>query len=252
MATVLIPIPNADFDPTETAVPWSLLQASGHTLVFSTPDGKRGQADPRMLTGKGLGVLAPLLTADANGRAAYAAMERSAAFRHPIPYRDAAVSDFDALLLPGGHAPGMKPYLESELLQAKVADFFAAGKPVAAICHGVLLAARSKSAAGKSVLFGKRTTALTRRMEMSAWLLTRAWLGDYYRTYPKPVETEVGEALARPQDFIRGPTSIARDSPDNLDPGFTVLDGNYLSARWPGDAHRFATELARLLDMATY
>jgi len=29
--------------------------------------------------------------------------------------------------------------------------------------------------------------------------------------------------------------------------GFTVRDGQYLSARWPGDAHRFAHELAGML-----
>ena len=247
MATVLIPIPSTDFDPTETAVPWAILRSIGHALVFSTPDGKMGQADARMLTGKGLGILAPMLIADANGRIAYDAMQKSWAFQHPIPYRDIDAGNYRALLLPGGHAPGMKPYLESEMLQAKVADFFAGKKPVAAICHGVLLAARSRAASGKSVLFGKRTTALTRRMEMAAWFLTRACLGNYYRTYPKPVETEVGEALANQKDFIRGPMSIMRDSPANPDAGFTVLDGNYLSARWPGDAHRFATELEKLL-----
>lgn len=247
MAGILIPLPSTDFDPTETAVPWSMLRSSGHALVFATPDAAMGRADPRMLSGKGLALLAPLLRADANGREAYAAMQGSAEFRHPIAYRDIDVAHFDALLLPGGHAPGMKTYLESELLQARVADFFARGKPVAAICHGVLLAARSRAATGKSVLFGKRTTALTLRMEMSAWLLTRMWLGNYYRTYPKPVEIEVSEALASERDFIRGPFSIARDSPASLDAGFTVLDGNYLSARWPGDAHRFASELAKLL-----
>ncbi len=247
MATVLIPIPRTDFDPTETGVPWSLLQSLGHTFVFSTPDGKLAQADSRMLTGERLGMLAPLLIADANGRRAYRAMQESKAFQHPIPYGEIHADKFDALMLPGGHAAGMKPYLESEMLQAKVVDFFAGGKPVAAICHEVLLAARSRAAAGKSVLFGKRTTGLTRRMEMSAWFLTRVWLGNYYRTYPKPVETEVGEALAKPEDFIQGPTSIRRDSSANLETGFTVLDGNYLSARWPGDAHRFAAELAKLL-----
>ena len=177
-------------------------------------------------------------------------MQASKAFQHPIPYREINAGNFDALLLPGGHAPGMKTYLESEILQTRVADFFAGGKPVAAICHGVLLAARSRAASGESVLFGRRTTALTKRMEMNAWLLSCAWLGNYYRTYPKPVETEVGEALAKPQDFIQGPSSIRRDSPANLEAGFTVLDGNYLSARWPGDAHRFATEFAALLQEA--
>jgi hypothetical protein len=41
--------------------------------------------------------------------------------------------------------------------------------------------------------------------------------------------------------------SIKRDSPEHLEAGFTVRDGAYLSARWPGDAHRFAAEFNGLL-----
>lgn len=47
MATILVPIPATDFDPTETAVPWRILAALGHRLVFATPDGAPGRADPR-------------------------------------------------------------------------------------------------------------------------------------------------------------------------------------------------------------
>jgi putative intracellular protease/amidase len=53
MPTVLVPIPTADFDPTETAVPWKVLRARGIDVVFATPDGKPGRADARMLTGRG-------------------------------------------------------------------------------------------------------------------------------------------------------------------------------------------------------
>jgi len=91
-------------------------------------------------------------------------------------------------------------------------------------------------------------------MELSAWRLTRYRAGDYYRTYPKTVQQEVTEALKDPADFIRGPMmislrSILRDSPKNIRIGFTVKDGNYLSARWPGDAHRFAKEIAEMLSV---
>lgn len=40
---------------------------------------------------------------------------------------------------------------------------------------------------------------------------------------------------------------LRRDSPALLGTGFTVRDGNYGSARWPGDAHRFAADFAVLL-----
>jgi protease I len=247
MATVLIPIPDRDFDPTETAVPWKTLTAMGHAVHFATPDGRPGQADERMVTGRGLGIFKPMLIADANGQRAYAEMAASQAFQNPLRYADLDAEGFDGVLLPGGHAPGMKQYLESTQLQALVAAVFALGKPVGAICHGVVLAARSRSADGRSVLHGRKTTALTRQMEMSAWMLTRWWLGSYYRTYPTPVQDEVTAALASPGDFITGPKSLSRDSPSRLDVGFTVRDGQYLSARWPGDAHRFAQEFGAML-----
>ena len=39
MATVLLPIPACDFDPTEVAVSWQVLSAAGHDVVFATPVG---------------------------------------------------------------------------------------------------------------------------------------------------------------------------------------------------------------------
>src|SRR5260370_16941222 len=96
------------------------------------------------------------MTADPN----YAAPQRWDAI-------DAAA--FDALLLPGGHrARGMRDYLESEILQGHVAGFFDDEKPVAAICHGVLLAARSISKrTGPPVLRAYHTTPLTSPFENS-------------------------------------------------------------------------------------
>lgn len=247
MAIILVPLPATDFDPTEVAVPWRILTQAGHQLCFATPDGRPASADPRMVTGEGLGLLSPLLRAGGNGRAAYAELIASEAFRQPQTWAQIGPDDFDAMLLPGGHARGMRPYLESALLQALVADSFRRDRPVAAICHGVLLAARSQGSDGHSVLHGRKTTALTAQMELSAWNLTRLWLGDYYRTYPVTVEAEVAALLARPDDFLRGPTSLLRDAPGALQRGYVVRDGNYLSARWPGDAHRLGHELAALL-----
>src|SRR5437764_12599109 len=110
MARILIPIPDRDFDPTEVAVPGRIWRELGHRIVFATPDGREGAADPRMVTGEGLGVLAPMLRADANGRAAYASLQQSLEFRHPVAYGDIESLHVDALFLPGGHAPGMKVY----------------------------------------------------------------------------------------------------------------------------------------------
>jgi protease I len=254
MATVLIPLPRTDFDPSEAGVSWRILADAGHRCRFATPDGRPARADERMLSGAGLGLLAPLLRAQAGARADHDRMVRSPEYQAPLAYGQLAAAmdaaSFDALLLPGGHAPGMREYLESTQLQAIVARFFAAQRPVAAICHGTVLAARARGPGGRSVLLGRRTTGLTRQLEMLAWRLTRHRLGDYYRTYPRTVQDEVAAALRTPADFLVGPPALLRDSDRHPGLGFTVRDSAYLSARWPGDVHRFAREFAAMLDAA--
>jgi putative intracellular protease/amidase len=251
MATVLVPLPRADFDPTEAGVPWRILSAAGHACVFATPDGRPARADERMLRGTGLGPLGPVLRAGPAAVADHDRMAVSPAYLAPLTWDALAAADdehpFDALLLPGGHAPGMREYLESAALQAIVARFFAQDRPVAAICHGTVLAARARGADGRSVLNGRRTTGLTRQLELLAWRLTRRRLGDYYRTYPQTVQDEVSSVLRSPADFRVGPPALLRDSDAFPWLGFMVRDGRYLSARWPGDAHRLARELVRLL-----
>jgi putative intracellular protease/amidase len=248
---VVMPLPAEGFDPTETAIPWQLLSERGVRVVFASPEGKIPSADPRMLTGEGLGSYAEQLRADANAREAHAAMRKADDFRGPLAYESLRAAEFDALLLPGGHAPGMKVYLESTVLQRFVGEFFAGGRPVGAICHGVLLAARSTlPGSERSVLLGKRTTALPRHMERLAWTLTRKRLGDYYRTYPVYVQDEVTAVLEDRRDYVVGPRGFKRDSPEDLRPGFVVVDGRYVSARWPGDAHTFALAVLRQLAVA--
>lgn len=244
--TILIPLPSHDFDPTECAVPWKILTDHGMRVRFATPDEKMASCDQRMLHGTNLGIFKGVLAADRNARHAYALLEQQYEFQNPSKWSEARVNDFDGLLLPGGHAPGMKPYLESKDLQNLTAAFFDAQKPVGAICYGVLLAVRSQLN-GESVLKNRKTTSLLARQELIAWAMTRLWLGDYYRTYPQTVEAEVRSNLSSSEQFILGPMPFIRDSEENLNARFCVRDGNYLSARWPGDAHKFAYEFLKML-----
>jgi putative intracellular protease/amidase len=283
MARVLVPLPARDFDPSEAAVSWRLLTHAGHTVIFATPDGRPAVADDMMLTGKGLDpwgaipllrnlpVVGLLMRANRDARKAYAEMIADPNYVAPQRWDAIDASAFDALLLPGGHrARGMREYLESEVLQRHVAGFFDQEKPVAAICHGVLLAARSISKrTGRSVLWGYQTTALTWAFENSAWSvarITRFWDPHYYRTYLEQngqpngfmsVQQEVTRALARPEDFRDVPRSdpnyrrktsgLQRDTMNDETPAFVVRDRNYVSARWPGDAHTFAKTFAAML-----
>ncbi len=239
---VLLPIPNEDFDPTEAAVPWKILSEAGIEVVVATPDGQGAKADPIVLEGDALGFWKFVLQADSNGRLAYSEFHEAACAK-PSAYGDHKAEEFDALILPGGHAPKMRSYLESESLRSIIESFFAKDKLVGAICHGVVAACRAQGPEGKSVLHGRKTTALTEDMELFAWKRTRKRLGDYYRTYPQTVQAEVTEALGPEGTFLCGPRPLFRDSPSKLGRGFVVEDGNYISARYPGDVHRFTNAL---------
>lgn len=205
MARILMPLPDDGFDVTEVAVPWHLLTEAGHDVVVATEAG-----------------------------------------RAPRRWADVDVTEFDGLLLPGGHAPAMRQYLGSDVLQDQVARFWALDRPVGAICLGVLVLARARAADGTSLLAHRRTTCLPKYMERSAFLATSWRRGRYYRTYPAYVEDEVRAALAEPMNqFERGPRELRRRGTATDDsPAFVVEDGQYVSARWPGDAYLFARRFA--------
>lgn len=243
---VLIPLPDNDFDVTEVAVPWRLISRAGHEVVFATErGGGRPAADPRLLTG----VLFGQLGADPEPKEFYQELTGDPAFGAPIAWKDIEPDRFDGLILPGGHAPGMRQYLDGADLRDPVARFWASGRPVGAICHGVIVLARTTDpATGRSVLAGRRSTCLPKFMERSAYYLTAWRLGRYYRTYPAYVQDEVTAALGDPALFERGPRALRRGTATDHGPAFVVEDGNYLSARWPGDAYLFAERFLAMLD----
>ena len=242
MARILMPLPDDGFDVTEVSVPWRVSTDSGHELVIATETGRRPAADPLLLTGVVFGQLG----AAAEPIDHYRSFEQSRERNAPLRWSDLDAADFDGLLLPGGHAPAMRQYLGSEVLRDHVARYWALNRPVAAICHGVLVLARASDDKGRSLLADMRTTCLPKYMERSAFLATAWRRGRYYRTYPAYVEDEVRAALDDPdRQFERGPRELRRRGTATDDsPAFVVEDGRYLSARWPGDAYLFARRFA--------
>lgn len=241
MARILIILPQTDFDPTEVAVPWAAWTEAGQDVVFATETGNPASCDPVTLTGEGLPFFARSLQAHPENIALYDSMAGSSEFNAPMSWSAVRVGEFAAIHFPGGHAPGMRPYLESAEVQRIAREAFSADTPVAAICHGVIPLARA------GLLKGRKTTALTGMMEGIAVATTRHKLGSHYRTYPQSVEHEVKAALASPSDFYRGPLFPRYATKAKPTIGFIVRDGKYVSARWPGDAWTLAVEVLSML-----
>ncbi|MCF6221982.1 MAG: type 1 glutamine amidotransferase domain-containing protein [Robiginitomaculum sp.] len=247
MAKILMLLPNAEFDPTEAAVPWHVLSQAGHEVFFATGDGNQASCDQTTLSGKGLDGMLKSLAAKPENADIYRLMEKHENFQNPLAWQDVNPDDFDALVLPGGHAPGMKPYLESEHVFAVCRNFFARKAPVASICHGVLALARSKDEDGQSILHGYQVTGLNNFQENIAYKMTKKTMGTHYRTYPTSVQDEVSAVLASAKDFKPGSIYPAFGTAKNPNKGFIVTDRNLISARWPGDVYKLAHGFASML-----
>ena len=235
---ILIPLPDHDFDPTESATPWQVCTERGWTVSFATEHGEVAAADHRLLKGPILGPLG----AGPKAIAAYKRMVQDEAYQHPIPYAEIVPARFNGIVLPGGHAPGMKQYLDSAVLQRKVLEFWKQGKVIGAICHGVLVAARSVDPeTGKSILYGSKVTALTKDLEMTGFALTFWLLGRRYRTYPCYVADQVRGVLECPEDFKVGKSMLIP---------FAFRDRQLVTSRWPLDAMAFTRLFVQAMEDA--
>jgi protease I len=121
----------------EIMVPFQALQAVGHTVQAVCPDKKAGEAIATAIH-------------DFEGQQTYSE-KRGHNFTLNAAFADVKPEQYDALVIPGGRAPEYLR-LDPRVIEF-VRHFFAADKPVAAICHGAQILA----AAG--VLNGRRCSA---------------------------------------------------------------------------------------------
>jgi len=221
-------------DPTETAVPFLAFEDAGFQVEVATENGKPPDCDEKMLKG----ITQKLLGATTEVCEAYDKMKALPAVQNPRSWTAAGFSfePYNLLFLPGGHEKGVRQVIDSPIVQKLVAEYFPStikpsDKAVAAICHGVLAVSESTLENGKSALHDVSTTTLPAAFEATAYWGTKAFLGDYYKTYgagSENVETSVKKRLADAQQYK---CSIG-PSP------FVVEDEkyNYVSGRFPGDA----------------
>lgn len=233
---VLIPLPDRDFDPTESATPWHVCVDRGWKATFATENGKVAEADPRLL----MGFVRGPLGAGPMGLRDYKRMTQATEYQHPIKYGDIQVDDYDAILLIGGHAPGMKQFLESRVLQENVVQFFKKGKGIGAICHGLLVLSRAIDPdTGKSVLYDYRTTSLTKLLEQIGYVSTFWLLGRRFRTYDMYVADEVKSVLRERRQYSSGIIPFPH----------VVVDRNLVTSRyWLFDAMSYSIRFAEMVE----
>lgn len=234
-------------DPTETAVAYTVFKEAGFDVQFATETGNAPRCDERMISG----ISGKLLGANQDAIKKYRQMIEDPVAKTPLSWSDPSFSfaEYDLIYFTGGHDKAVRQAIDSEVLQKHVASYFPqtrkpGRKVVAAICHGVQTLSAATLPDGKSVLHDATTTALPGTMESGIFWATRAFLGDYYKTYGKGtdnVEDIVRKKLDDPDKQFKNSLSLAP---------FIVEDEayNYVSGRFPPDTEslaRRAVELAK-------
>ena len=130
---------------TEFSEPYQALVDAGVEVVVATPKGGPAPIDPR---GYPKAEEMPAL---------HDAMERLNATQ---PLAKLNEADFDGIFMPGGHGPMFDLATDPDT-KAMIAAFWAAGKPVAAVCHGPA-SLLDVPVDGGTLLKGKRVTGFTK------------------------------------------------------------------------------------------
>ncbi|TVY26242.1 Uncharacterized protein LHYA1_G004961 [Lachnellula hyalina] len=249
---VLIPMSDYGHDPTETAVPYAAFKKAGFKVEFATENGKAPECDKKMLQG----ITQKLIGATKDAVNAYKEMSITPEFQRPVSWTSAdfSLESYNLVFLPGGHEKGVRQLIDSPIIHKHLASYFPAtkkpsSKSVAAVCHGVMVLSETEGADRKCVIHECVTTALPTRFEQVAFWGTRAFLGDYYKTYgagSDNVEESVRKRLDNPNKQYKNSLGM---SPCSRGTRFVVQDEkyNYISGRFPADAQMLARKTIALV-----
>jgi len=138
----------------EFAVPYMAALAADIQVTVASPRGGVVPVDPKTLP-------------DDDQRRDWApALE---ALQHSVTLASVQHTLFDAIFLPGGHGP-MVDLVHDTILQDLLSRHDAAGKVIAAVCHGPAGLLNARRADGQPLLQGRRVTGFTNTEELLAQL----------------------------------------------------------------------------------
>jgi putative intracellular protease/amidase len=144
----------------EFAAPYYILTDAGLDVTLASPKGGQPPLDPKSDD--------PASQTEAMRRFK-GDKEAQGALARTIKLSEIAPNDYDAVFYPGGHGPLWDLSEDRDSIKLIEATY-AAGKPVAAVCHGPAALRRAKAPDGSPVVRAKSVTGFTNTEEAAVKL----------------------------------------------------------------------------------
>ncbi|QNH61140.1 type 1 glutamine amidotransferase domain-containing protein [Hymenobacter sediminicola] len=144
----------------EFAAPYYVFKDAGATLTLASPAGGQPPLDPKSDD--------PDAQTDATKRFKQDT-DAQQALASTVKLGSVSAAEYDAVFYPGGHGP-LWDLAEDKKSIELIENFYAAGKPVAAVCHAPGVLRHVKAANGEPLVKGKQVAGFTNTEEEAVQL----------------------------------------------------------------------------------
>jgi len=144
----------------EFAAPYYVLKDAGLDVILASPKGGQPPLDPRSDDPKSETEAMRRFKSDPEAKAALA---------NTVKLSDLSPDEYDAVFYPGGHGPLWDLSDDRDSI-ALIERIYAAGRPVAAVCHGPAAFRRAQAPDGTPLVRGKSVTGFSNTEEAAVGL----------------------------------------------------------------------------------
>ncbi len=139
----------------EFAAPYYVFKDAGADITLASPKGGQPPLDPKSDESDAQTDATRRFKSDADAQKALAST---------IPLANVRAEDFDAVFYPGGHGP-LWDLAEDAQSIALIEKSFAAGKPLALVCHAPGVLRQTKAPSGEPLVKGHKVTGFSNTEE---------------------------------------------------------------------------------------
>ena len=199
----------------EFAAPYYVFKDAGAQITLASPRGGQPPLDPKSDDANAQTDATRRFKADAEAQKQLAST---------VPLSSVKAEDFDAVFYPGGHGP-LWDLAEDAQSIALIEKTFAAGKPLALVCHAPGVLRHTKAPDGSPLVQGKKVTGFTNSEEDAVQL------------------TKIVPFLV--EDMLKANGGVYSKGPDWAP--YVLTDGTLVTGQNPASSEQGAHALLKML-----